>query len=188
MIQTGIKQATIAYRVSAQTGEPLDVNGDLISASGLRQAIALLTGTANPNPSLYEVMTYFNADALLDGEPTTQPSADCPAATFNVSPLSVTLTDETLTADISVESSGAWSIVGSVPSGVTLSQTSGTGSATITATRTGVLGVGTLLLKSNTINATVGVSILNLESASWILTTGFWRDYKIWKNDGLWKF
>lgn len=68
MANSGLKQATVAYRVSAINGDPIDINGVPISMSGKKQAIALKVGFENPNPSLYEVYRYF--DEQINGEPT----------------------------------------------------------------------------------------------------------------------
>jgi len=188
MIQTGLKQATVAYLATKETGEPLDINGELTSVSGRKQAIALLEGETNPNAALYEVAGYFEASALLEGEPTAEPSPDCPPSSFSVSPLSVQLSPDTLTAVISVLSSGPWAIVGAVPAGFTMSQTSGTGAAEITITRTVSVGPFVLVLKPSDFPTSISVDVLNLESINWILETGAWRNYKLYKNNGLWKF
>lgn len=72
MANTGIKQATVAYKVSRYSGEALDINGNPTRLSGLKQAIALLTGFPNPNPALYEVELYYTALNTVEGNPTTK--------------------------------------------------------------------------------------------------------------------
>jgi len=79
MANTGIKQATVAYKVSRPDGIPLDTNGNPVSLSGKRQAIALLENFPNPNPALYEVETYFTAGGSIAGNPTQTFDTDtCP--------------------------------------------------------------------------------------------------------------
>ncbi len=67
MTNTGYQQATIAYCVSRPGDLPLDINGDLCSLSGKRQAIMLLRGEENPDPSKYEVYKTFEAGQQIDG-------------------------------------------------------------------------------------------------------------------------
>lgn len=67
MSNTGYKKATIAYKTDTE-GRALDINGQLCSVSGLRQAIALRQGFYNPSPALYEVEAYFTAG--VGGQPT----------------------------------------------------------------------------------------------------------------------
>lgn len=87
MANTGNKQAVIAYRISRANGEPVDVNGELISKSGKRQAIALLTGQLNPNPLLYEVQYYYGPGAAILGTPSLEfDPDDCPIGYITVTP------------------------------------------------------------------------------------------------------
>lgn len=67
MSNTGIKYATIAYKVDAD-GDPLDLSGAKCSETGQKQAIRLRTGFDNPNPSQYDVEGYFSG--MLAGEQT----------------------------------------------------------------------------------------------------------------------
>lgn len=186
MIQTGLKQATIAYRVAAPSGEPLDINGQLISISGRKQAIALLTGTPNPNPALYEVQEYFNSGGLIGGEITVVGSPDCPPSFFSITPASILLSPTNLTAVLTVVCSGGWALLSAIGPSITLSKTSGTGNATITVTRTATAGEGDLIFKAVGIATTIKIHYVNAEADAWILETGLWRNYKLWKNDGLW--
>lgn len=76
MSNTGYKKATIAYKTDTE-GRALDVNGQLCSVSGRKQAIALRQGYFNPNAALYEVEKYFTTG--LDGQPTESVDLDvCP--------------------------------------------------------------------------------------------------------------
>lgn len=78
-VNTGYKQAVIAYKYDKQTGWPVDVDGRRTSESGKRQAILLLEGWANPNPTLYEVQAYFPESAVIDGQNTSVwAPEDCP--------------------------------------------------------------------------------------------------------------
>ena len=68
-MNTGYKQATIAYKVSKPGGEPLDVDGNLTRISGKKQAIALLEGHVNPDASKYEVEFYYDKRGSVTGTP-----------------------------------------------------------------------------------------------------------------------
>jgi len=67
---TGYQQAKILKKVSNPGDYPLDVDGNLCSESEKKQAIYLLEGEENPDPSEYEVQGYFKAGDIVDGQPT----------------------------------------------------------------------------------------------------------------------
>jgi len=190
MANTGYKQATIAYLVTKQTGEPLDINGVLTSTSGLKQAIALLEGTANPNPALYEVMGYFTADGILAGEPTTQYAPeDCPTGLITASPIRIVLHPDNPTAEIRIDSAGSWHYVGP-DAFVSFDITSGDGGTFyITATRTGTEGQGFVVFQNNDSGEETRVYIINVNDITvWILDTGFWNDLGFWFAGGVWNY
>lgn len=79
MANTGYKQATVAYKVSKPGGEPLDIDGELISVSGKKQAIAVLQGYTNPDPNKYEIERYFDVREMIAGRETViYDSTSCP--------------------------------------------------------------------------------------------------------------
>ena len=79
MANTGYIQATIAYKVSRPGGLPLDIDGNLTSQSGRKQAIALMKNFLNPDPNRYEVETYFEKGQPISGNPTIVYDAEaCP--------------------------------------------------------------------------------------------------------------
>lgn len=92
MTNTGLKQASIALGVSVPFGLPVDINGELTSKSGRKQAIFLLIGYSNPNPAAYEVAGYFNKGDVLDGNPTVE-AGDCPAGFIFAFPKTILLSN-----------------------------------------------------------------------------------------------
>lgn len=67
---TGFQQATIALKVSAITGEPLDINDKPTAATGLRQAARALEFTTLPN--IYALESYYPREGEINGEPSVQ--------------------------------------------------------------------------------------------------------------------
>lgn len=188
MANTGYKQATIAFKVSKPEGLPLDIDGELTSVSGRRQAIALLTGTINPNPALYEVELYFIQGAPVQGAPTTAYDATtCPVGYIAVNPSFVTLLDDPVT--FTLESSGAW-ILESFPPGIaTIDYTSGgAGIFTITLTKTATLGQGPYVFKALGTNQTAEIWVANVDATPWLLDTGEWNMLGFWFDNGIWNF
>lgn len=64
---TGYQVATYALKETTDKGEPLDINGDLCTVSGKKQAIVILQGKSNPDSSKYESEGSFTADSVLKG-------------------------------------------------------------------------------------------------------------------------
>lgn len=190
MALTGFKQSTIAYLVDAATGEPLDVNGVKTSQSGRRQAIALLAGVANPNPTLYEVLRFFNGGEILNGQPSRiyDPLA-CPPQTIRVFPARQVSQVNGEAYTLSLYSTGPWTVASNPVA--TLSAYSGeAGYADIvvqplaieaqhdfTFQLTGVVGATAVhrLIVAQDINA-------------WILSTGFWNNLAFWSSNGIWNY
>lgn len=113
MANTGYKQATIAYKTTPD-GRPVDVDGRLTSVSGKRQAIALLIGRSNPNPTLYEVQFYFNAGGNAGGNSTVMYDVSyCPVGYISITPSSVILEPGNLSGVFTLESTGDWFLVSS---------------------------------------------------------------------------
>lgn len=70
MAYNGRLQSTIVYVVSQRTGQPLDINMQPTSATGLRQAIYIMNGWVNPDESRYQVAGTFNENGSVSGTPT----------------------------------------------------------------------------------------------------------------------
>ena len=66
---TGFQQAFYAARFTAKAEIPLDKDGNFCSISGAKQAIILLEGHDNPNPTKYEVIGSFKEGDVIDGYP-----------------------------------------------------------------------------------------------------------------------
>lgn len=191
MANTGMKQATVAYKVSRPGGIPLDIDGVPISVSGKRQAIRLLSGGyANPNPSLYEVEGYFGTGDVLTGNPTQiyDPTA-CPVGYIKITPASVVLSPAAVTGVFMLESLNPWVFV-SGPNIATVSPTSGAnGIYTITATRTANLGQGTFIFRDPLTGLTASIYIVNASDPNiWILQSGTWNMLGFWLENGVWNY
>lgn len=187
---TGIKQTTIAYKVSRPGGVPLDVYGVPISVSGRRQAIALLEGRPNPNPALYEIETFFNVGDYITGNPTqAYDPVQCPVGYMFISPSMLVLSPDNPERVFTLFSTNPWSFV-SGPDIATILPTSGAnGAYSITATRTGILGQGPFIFQNNVTLETVNIYIVNTNNpALWILDTGEWNMMGFWFRDAIWNY
>lgn len=193
MIQTGIKQAVVMYRVRAYDQAPLDSDGMPIvidgEPTGRKQAIAILEGTENPNPALYDVQIVFGPDDYVQGVPSTEYNEDdCARAVINLLPQAVILTVEQPTATITVSSSHPWELWVIPPQATFAPQSGPAGDTIVTITRTAVMGTGNAEFRNLEMEVGTPLRIDNLESTGWILETGAWRMFRLWKNNGLWKF
>lgn len=189
MANTGYKQAVIAYKVDATTGEPLDVDGRRISESGRLQAIKLLVGYLNPDVSRYEVEGFFTAGASEMGEPTRiYDPLNCPSGDIFVTPARTVLAPSAQPYTLVVYSSGPWIVAPNAlanlslysgPAGysyiiVTPSANEGQHVFTFTNTQSGRAATHRLILANDT--------------SIWILETGFWNDLGFWQPTGLWNY
>lgn len=185
MANLGIQQATVMYRVSKIDNAPLDINGNPISASGLKQAIYLLVGYANPNPALYQVIGYYPAHGTVGGVPTYSYNTDaCPVFAFWADPTTVELV-EVETDTITLYSVLPWVLV-STNTIATVSPTSGgAGFYTIRFTKTATQGEETFIFQ-NSQNAQILVTVINVDSRLWILADGTWNSLGFWYNTETW--
>ena len=188
MANTGILQATIAYKVT-QDGQPLDVDGNLTLISGKRQAIALLEGRANPNPATYEVELYFKPKDIIGGESTaTTDVVTCPLHFIRADKLRVLLTPSNPSQTITIFSSASW--VSQVNPIATLTPSTGQQGATVlTLTRTSTLGAEYFTFVNSATGQEIKVYVINVENVDeWILTNGTWNALGFWKNNGVWNY
>lgn len=188
-MNTGIKQAVVAYKVTPD-GQPVDVDGKLTSVSGKRQAIAVMAGTPNPNPSAYEIELTFTPGGFIAGTPTTYVDfVECPVSIFTLDTTYIVLHPGNIDDIINVFSSFGWSYVSSVPF-VTVTPNAGPGGVTTpaTAARTSTLGQGYIDFKDNTTNEVKRVYVVNTDALGWILETGTWNDLRFWDAAGVWNY
>lgn len=185
MANSGLQQATIMYRVSKIDGAPLDINGELTSISGLKQAIYLLVGYANPNPALFQVMGYYPAHGSIAGVPTYAYNMDaCPVFPFWTDPTTVELV-EVETDTITLYSALPWSLV-SINTIATVTPTSGgTGFYSIVFTKTATQGEETFIFR-NSLGAQISVNVINVDNRLWILADGTWNSLGFWYNTETW--
>lgn len=196
MANTGYKQAIVAYKVRTTDGAPLDINGNPTSESGLKQAIALLIGTANPNPAIYEIQFYFSEDAVLTGNPSFEYDPEGCATGFIVATPSTLIFDDTaLTRDFTIFSSHDW-VMGTIDAALigvfTFSVSSGVaGTSVVTATTTDAAANGQGYIEFN--NTVTGqkakIYFVHVEDATiWILADGTWNALGFWNDAGIWNF
>jgi hypothetical protein len=187
-MNTGAKQSTIAYKV-APNGQPVDINGQLISVSGRKQAIALMIGILNPNPDIYEVEYYFNPGEFINGTPsTTIDLYNCPISIFNVAPNIIYLYPGVPSKTVEVTSNMGWDIVGTIAYASADPSTGGLGTTTVTITRTATLGEGDIIFRDIQTGETKKLRVLNTDADGWILATGFWNNARVWTATGLWNY
>lgn len=190
-MNTGILQATIAYK-RALDGTPLDVNGRPTSETGRPQAIAVLEGTTNPNPLLYEIEAYFIEGGFIYGAATAKVDYEtCPVSNFTTDMDFIILTPESPTANINVFSTYGWALqndevlewVGMIP----ISGGSGVTSVTLSAVDE-QYNQGYLILKENVTGAIKQVYVIHTDALGWILETGFWNDLRFWEDNEFWNY
>lgn len=190
MPNNGLKQATIMYKVSNPGGVPLDLFGTPVSISGLKQAIALLNGRTNPNPSQYDVEFYFNeGDNVLGNVTQIYDPTSCPISFMNITPAQIILHLGAVTQYATIFSTNTWQLVSGSPNIATVSPTTGSnGSTSISFTRTATLGQRYYVFKDSLTNQTVQVYVINVSDPdAWILGTGIWDNLAFWKMNGIWQ-
>lgn len=192
MPNTGVKQATVAYKVSQPGGEPLDIDGVPISQSGKRQAIMLLIGRPNPNASLYEVQAYFNEGDLIDGLPSqVYDETACPVGFMSINPSSIVLWPGEPQASATIFSSNPWTLLPGGPTAyASITPTTGpAGSTVLAVTAVGPEGQGYFTFQDNVTLQTVTLFVVStLTPTGWILETGFWNDNAFWTAGGIWNY
>lgn len=195
MANTGNKQAVIAYKTRTTDGAPLDINGNPTSETGLKQAIALLAGTANPNPTLYVVEFYFSPDAIVSGNPTVIfDPADCSIGFISITPDNLIFIPADTSKQVTLVSSNPWEIsatdaaIAGVFSLDVTSGGAGTFNITITRTSPTTYAQGYVTFRNTISGVTVKLHLANVLSLIWILETGSWNMLGVWTDTGLWKF
>lgn len=188
-MNTGLKQATIAYRTAKTSGAALDVNGELTTISGRRQAILLLQGRVNPNPAIYEVVGYFTAGSVVDGNPTfTYDNLDCPVDYIRISPLRIILTADDPVKSAELYSSRAWSLT-SGGTNAALNITSGAeGTYNLEFTYNGVTAQQDYTFTNSATLQTATIRVVSAETKEWVLEDGTWNNNGFWFNDGIWNY
>lgn len=188
---TGVNQATIAYKVSRPGGIPLDVAGQPISESGNRQAIALMVGQTNPDATLYEVQQMFNPGDIITGNPTQQYNpSKCPVGFMRVTPSSLLLTPANPVQTAILFSVNPWTIISGPTTIATVTPTSGgTGIYILTVTRTATLGQGDFVIRDNVTMQTITLHVVNTDNPDlWVLDGGTWHMLGFWFDDGIWNY
>lgn len=188
-MNTGYKQAVIAYKVSKPTGEALDVNGQLVSASGRKQAIALLEGHVNPNPSKYEVEFYYNKNGIVTGNPTISLDVQsCPIGYIRVNPARLILEEPAVSATFILECSNDWWLISGPTNYMGLDYPAGSaGQYNIRVTGIAI-GDGYFTFQNIATLQTATLYVANVSGRPWILETGYWNNLGFWYADGIWNY
>ena len=184
---SGLLQYCYMMKVSAKSGEPLDVNGCLCSVSGKPQAYQKLAGATNLSGNFFSEGT-FSEKGTIGGTPTyVFDLSGCAIAIENsiqIAPESITVNAGN-TEKISLSSKSRWISSISDPSVAKLNITSGSaGNYTIHIT-----GVKTGACAVSFANAQTGEStILQVTCIPkiWILHTGAWNDKGVWIDTENW--
>lgn len=189
IMNTGIKQAVIAYKVTPN-GQPVDVDGQLTSVSGKRQAIALLQGQANPNPTLYDIELFYGTRGTVLGEPTTEVDLEyCPVSIFTIDSEYIVLHPGNVDDVVNIFASSGWTLQGSATFATV---TPATGAAYVvtpaTIARTATLGQGFLDFRDNATGVVKRVYVVNTDALGWVLETGAWNDLRFWEAAGVWNY
>lgn len=186
-MNNGILQATIAYK-QTYDGKPLDINGRLTSETGRLQAIAILEGTANPNPLLYEVETYFVEGGFIHGTPTAKVDYDaCPVSNFTIDKDFVILTLADDSEVLNIFSTYGWDLVGD-NGYVSVSPITGATGVSSTTLLGVAYGDVYLTFKEKVTGETRTVYVVYVEAVEWILTDGTWNNLGFWQPDGIWNY
>lgn len=188
MQKTGLSQATVVYKTSL-AGNPLDIDGELITVSGKKQAIGLLQGAINPDTSLYEIEFYFQTGEIIFGNSTQNYGYSCPQGVLKITPEElIILTTADPVKTLSVISSADWQILSPIPSFVDFSATSGIlGQSEITLTKKSTQGQGDLVFRQNFTGELITFRVINVNSVQWVLTGGTWANLGLWQATGIWQ-
>lgn len=192
-MNNGILQATVAYKESYD-GTPLDVNGRPTYETGRKQAIALLEGIANPNPSLYEIELYFDEGGFILGTPTSKVDFEsCPVGNFTFSKNYIVLTPDNPQDTINIFSTYGWDCMPGQPfdTWVTVSPILGSGNILTPVTfitNGGNYGQGKIYFKERATGQIKYVYVVNTDALGWVLENGFWNNLRFWQYNGIWNY
>lgn len=187
-MNTGYKQAVIAFKVDVDTGDPLDINGVRTAISGRRQAIMLLTGTPNPDASAYEVQAFFAPRAEVDGEASyIYAPVDCPVGVLRVTPAMVVLVNEPVT--IVLTSSQAWNMSNAPFYNASAYNGPAGEDINITLSPSGTRGQGYLTIVQALTGLVARVYVVSTDNPNlWVLDGGTWQDMGFWFDNGIWNY
>lgn len=189
MANTGYKQATIAYKVSKPDGLPVDVNGQLTSISGRKQAIALLTGHINPDVSKYEIEFFYDKNGVILGVPTiTYDVQSCPVGYIRVTPSHIVLEDPNNSASFTLESSNSWRMIKGPTEYISIDFTEGSAGVYEIAVKGLNIGQGYFTFQNVATLQNVSIYVAYVADKPWILEDATWNMLGFWYDNGIWKF
>ena len=187
-MNNGQLQARIAYKVSP-SGEPIDINGQLTSISGKKQAIAVMQGVPNPNPALYEIELTFIAGQFIAGTPTTYVNfSACPVSIFTIDANTLVLHPGNIDEVVNIYASFGWQFVGPFPYATANPSTGGNANTAVTIARTSTLGQGYMNFRDNTTGEVKSIYVVNTDALGWILETRIWNNLRFWSSTGVWNY
>lgn len=185
--KTGYSQAAVVYRVRASDGAPVGLDGKPISETGNKQAIAILAGRTNPDPSKYVVQMFYAPEAILEGVPTVQLSDDCATGYIFLSEARVVFFAGGAAQLVNVTSSDPWDILSDAG---LVTVTPNTGPQDVTQVSVAPIadtyGEGDVIFRNITTGQTVRLHVISAEDDVWILEDGTWNALGFWHGDGIW--
>lgn len=164
---TGYQVATYAVKQTIDKGEALDINGDLCSISGKKQAIMILQGKSNPDSSKYESEGTFTPDSVLKGGNVVKKLnyMECrPEITGSITatPNLIILTRNVRTKNVTINSQHDWKLIQASDKATCNTNEGGAGSYTVRFDRNTNYGNGTFKFKNTYTQEEIDVKVQNL--------------------------
>ena len=164
---TGYQVATYALKQTIDKGEALDINGDLSTISGKKQAIVILQGKSNPDSSKYESEGTFTPDSVLKGGNVVKKLnyMECrPEITGSITatPNLITLTRNVKTKNVTIYSQHDWKMIQASDKATCNLNEGGAGDSIAKFDRNTNYGNGTFKFKNTYTQEEIDVKIQNL--------------------------
>lgn len=164
---TGYQVATYALKETIDKGEALDINGELCSISGKKQAIVVLQGKSNPDSSKYESEGTFTPDSVLKGGNVVKKLnyMECrPEITGSITatPNLITLTRNVRTKNVTIYSQHDWKMIQASDKATCNLNEGGAGDNIAKFDRNTNYGNGTFKFKNTYTQEEIDVKVQNL--------------------------
>lgn len=174
---TGYQVATYALKETIDKGEALDIDGNLCSVSGKKQAIVVLQGKSNPDSSKYESEGTYTPDSTLKGGNVVKKLnyMECrPEITGSITatPNLIVLTRKVATKDVTIYSQHDWKLIQTSDKATCNTNEGGAGSYTAKFGRTTNYGNGAFKFKNIYTQEEIAVNVQNLTLTSSAQVTG----------------
>ena len=164
---TGYQIATYAVKETTDKGEALDVDGNLCSVSGKKQAVVILEGKSNPDSSKYVSEGTFTPDSVLKGGNVVKKLnyMECrPLITGSITanPNLITLTRKATSKNVTIYSQHDWRMIQASDKATCNLNEGGAGDSIAKFDRTYNFGNGTYKFKNTYTQEEIDVNIQNL--------------------------